>query len=82
MHMLVCMKRTTLVLEEACMQKVRQLAHEQKRQISQVVNELILESLIRRKKRSRAPVSLASFKMGKPPVHLGDRNALEALMDS
>lgn len=81
--MLVCiMKRTTLVLEDACMEKIRELARRENRQISQVVNELLVEGLQRRRKRERRPFALPSFRMGKPRVNLGDRDILEALMDS
>ncbi len=64
------------------MANVRDLARRQNRQISQVVNELLLESLVRRKKGPRPKSSLRSFAMGRPRVNLGDRNALESLMDS
>jgi hypothetical protein len=76
------MKRTTLVLEDACMDGVRDLAHREGRQISQVVNELLAEGLQRRKAKPRQRIELPSFHMGRPRVNLGDRNALEALMDS
>jgi len=64
------------------MQAVRDLARQENRQISQVVNDLLLESLVRRKSVSRPAVSLPSFRMGKPKVNLGDRDALEAVMES
>ena len=76
------MKRTTLVLEDGCIEGVRQLARRERRQLSEVVNELLAEGLQRRRIRQRPPLVLPTFAMGKPRVHLGDRNALESLMDS
>ena len=77
-----CVKRTTLILEDACMEGVRELARREGRQLSEVVNALLAEGLQRRKGRRRKRFELPSFSMGRPRVNLGDRNALEALMDS
>jgi len=76
------MKRTTLVLEDACIDGVRDLAQREGRQLSEVVNQLLAEGLQRRRAPKRRGFTLPVFSMGKPRVHLGDRNALEALMDS
>lgn len=76
------MKRTTLVLEDACMEGVRELARRERRQISEVVNALLTEGLQRRRQRRRRALALPAYRMGQPRVNLGDRNALEALMDS
>ena len=80
--MLVCMKRTTLILEDGCMEAVRDLARKEGRQLSQVVNELLLEGIRGKRQRGRTRVKLPAFSMGRPRVNLGDRHALEALMDS
>ena len=80
--MLICMKRTTLVLEDGCMDAVRELAHKEGRQISQVVNDLLVEGVRRKRRRVREAFNLPAFSMGRPKVNLGDRHALEALMDS
>jgi hypothetical protein len=63
------MKRTMLVLEDACIDRVRPIAQREGRQLSEVVNEVLVDAL------PRSP-------MGRPRVNLGDRNALEALLDS
>ncbi|MBM3858855.1 MAG: hypothetical protein FJ395_04310 [Verrucomicrobia bacterium] len=76
------MKRTTLVLQDSCMRGVRELARKENRQLSQVVNDLLTEGLHRHKTRLSTPCELPVFSMGRPRVNLGDRNALEALMDS
>lgn len=76
------MKRTTLVLENARIEGIRDLAHCEGRQISQVVNGLLAEGLQRCKAKRGQRIELPSFHMGRPRVSLGDRNALEALMDS
>jgi hypothetical protein len=64
------------------MEAVRELARREKRQISQVVNDLLLEGLHRKKQPAKEVFRLPVFSMGRPRVNLGDRNALEALMDS
>ena len=76
------MKRTTLILEDAVWKAVRKLAESEDRTLSDVVNALIIEGLGRRVKPNSKKFKLPSFRMGKPGVHLGDRDALEALMDS
>jgi hypothetical protein len=76
------MKRTTLVLENGCMEAVRELARKEGRQLSQVVNDLLLEGVRGKRRRARVQFRLAAFSMGRPRVNLGDRHALEALMDS
>ena len=80
--MLVCMKRTTLILEDGCMEAVRELARKEGRQLSQVVNDLLLEGIRGKRQRGRTRVKLPAFSMGRPRVNLGNRHALEALMDS
>jgi hypothetical protein len=81
--MLVCMKRTTLVLDDAIFRAVRRLAEREGRRMSEVVNTLLGEGLQRRKSREADQgFELPSYHMGRPRVNLGDRNALEALMDS
>ena len=61
---------------------VRELSRRQGRQLSEVVNELLAEGLQRRRARRVRTFELPSFAMGRQRVNLGDRNALEALMDS
>ena len=65
------------------MESVRDLAREENRTLSEVINELLVEGVQRRRQRRKyAAFRLPSFRMGKPRVNLGDRNALEALIDS
>jgi hypothetical protein len=71
-----------LILEDGCMEAVRDLARKEGRQLSQVVNDLLLEGIRGKRQRGRTRVKLPAFSMGRPRVHLGDRHALEALMDS
>jgi hypothetical protein len=76
------MKRTTLILEDAVLDGIRRLAHREGKKLSDIVNALLVEGLERRKRRPATEFELPSFPMGKPRVNLGDRNAVEALMDS
>jgi hypothetical protein len=80
--MSICMKRTTLVLEDGCMDAVRKLAHKEGRQLSQVVNDLLLEGVRHKKRHVKEVFDLPVYSMGRPKINLGDRHALEALMDS
>jgi hypothetical protein len=76
------MVRTTLILEDSSLEGIRDLARKQGKTLSQVANELMVEGLQRRKIKRRPDFKLPTFSMGKPRLNLGDRNALEALMDS
>ena len=78
--MCVCMKRKTLLIEDACMSGVRALARRTHRQMSHVVNEILAEGLQRRRTTRKTEFRFPAFRMGKPRVNLGDRNAIEALM--
>jgi hypothetical protein len=81
--MLVRMKRTTLILDDAIFRAVRRLAEREGRRMSEVVNSLLGEGLQRRKGREAdRQFELPTYRMGRPRVNLGDRNALETLMDS
>lgn len=74
------MKRTTLVLEDGCMDRIRELARRQGRTMSELVNEILAEGLQRRRAKRPSP-QLPSFAMGRPRVDVADRDALEAVMD-
>jgi len=75
------MKRTTLILDDACLKGIKDLARKEDRNLSEVVRVLIAEGLQRRKVKKHREFEIPEFSMGKPRVNLGDRNALEALMD-
>jgi hypothetical protein len=76
------MKRTTLVLEDACIEGVRELARKQGRDMSEVVNKLLAEGLHRRSRALRRNAfTLPVFRMGQARVNLGDRDALEAALE-
>lgn len=80
--MLVCMKRTTLVLEEGVLEGIRQEAHVEGLDMSQLVNEFLRQGLIRRREQVKPVSKLPVFSMGEPRVNLADRDALEQLMES
>ena len=65
------------------MEAIRELARLENCTLSELVNRLLAEGIQRRTvgaagRRFEVP----TFAMGRPRVNLGDRNALEALMDS
>jgi hypothetical protein len=80
--MLYHMVRTTLILQESCLEGIRDIARREGKTLSETTNELLAESIQRRKAGSSKELVLPSFTMGKPKVNLADRSALEALMDS
>ena len=71
-----------MILEDSSVDGIRDLARKQGKTLSQVANELMVEGLERRKTKRRPDFKLPTFSMGTPRLNLGDRNALEALMDS
>ena len=81
--MFVCeMKRTTLILEDACMDGVRELARQEHREISRLVNELLAEGLQQRRMAKPRVCELRAFRMGQPKVKLADSDAIEAAMEN
>lgn len=80
-RMLKHMKRTTLVLEDSCMDGVRDLARREMRDISAVVNELLRDGLRRRNERLPKRFDLPVHAMGRPRVNVADREALERIME-
>jgi hypothetical protein len=80
--MLVCVKRTTLVLEEGVLEGIRQEAHVEGMDMSELVNEFLRQGLIRRREKVKPLSKLPVFSMGEPRVNLADRDALEQLMES
>jgi hypothetical protein len=78
--MYVHMNRTTLVLDEAAMQGVRDLARREGRTMSELVSEFIRDGLLTRRAPERTPVELPAFDMGRPRVNLADRDALDRAM--
>ncbi len=80
--MRVCMKRTTLVIEEGLLEGIRREAHRRDCDLSTVVNDCLRVGLHRRRPAGAPPPALPSFAMGRPRANLADRDALEALMDA
>jgi predicted DNA-binding ribbon-helix-helix protein len=75
-------RRTTLILEDACMDALKDLAHREGRPLTRVVNEILVEGVRRRARRPAIRVRIPTFRMGRPQVDLADREALEAAMES
>ena len=76
------MKRTTLVLHEKTFADVKRVAAEERRKLSEVVDEFLREGLERRRNRSRGKkIRLPTFDMGEARVDIADRDALYDLME-
>ena len=64
------------------MKKLRQMANDSQRTMSDLVNELLAEGIQRHTIRKPiSPAKLPTFSMGEPRVDLANRQALEDLMD-
>ena len=80
--MFVCMKRTTLVLEDSNYYGIKKLSQEERRDMTAVVNEFLREGLARRcAHKAVEPAPLPVFHLGVPRVDLADRDALEQAME-
>ncbi|MEX2382247.1 MAG: hypothetical protein WD490_07680 [Opitutales bacterium] len=76
------MKRTTLILEEATMEAVRDLARREKRDMSEIVNEVLRDGLRLRERKAAPALDLPVYRMGRARVNLADRDALEQMMEN
>ena len=76
------MARTTLVLDDVQMMRLKDLARAQGRTMTDLINEFIAEGLATRAApNSEHVLSLPVFDLGRPRVSLADREALEAMME-
>jgi hypothetical protein len=76
------MARTTLVVDDIQLERLKDLARAQRRTMTDLISEFIAEGLASRTvaKPSRK-LELPVFDMGRPRVNLADREALEAMME-
>ena len=76
------MARTTLILDDIQLERLKDLARAQRRTMTDLINEFIAEGLASRTivKPSRK-LELPGFDMGHPRVNVADREALEAMME-
>ena len=76
------MARTTLLLDDAQMGRLKDLARVQGRTMTDLINEFIAEGLAARTApKSAKALELPAFDMGRPRVNLADREALAAVME-
>lgn len=75
--------RTTLVIDDALFRKLKRLAAQERRTLSEITQEALRLGLSVRERAVRRPrtVRLPSFSMGKPAVDLADRDALYEIME-
>jgi hypothetical protein len=75
--------RTTLILDQQRLVELKKLAAVEQRTLSDLVDEFLRSGLEQRKnpRRRRMPVVLPGFSMGRPRVHLADRDQLLELME-
>jgi hypothetical protein len=76
------MARTTLLLDDAHMLRLKNLARAQGRTMTDLINEFIAEGLAARSApRSERVLKLPLYDMGRPRVNVADREALEAILE-
>ena len=76
------MGRTTLILDDLQMERLKDLARAQRRTMTDLVNEFIAEGLASRTADKVVPkLVLPAYRLGRPRVNLADREALEAIME-
>ena len=80
--MYLCVKRTTLILENAVIDAIKRESHAEGVDMSQLVNEFLRQGLMQKRSKPKHLPSLPAFKMGKPHCNLADRDALERAMES
>jgi hypothetical protein len=73
--------KTTLVLDDALVEQVRQRAKERGVSMSSVVEEAIFRMLTEKATPSHPPLDLPSFNSGGYLVDITDRNAMYDAMD-
>jgi predicted transcriptional regulator len=75
--------RTTITIDEHLLDEVRQVAAARRQTVSQVIEESVRESLLRRGSESRASFELRTFHAGgyQAGVDLDDNASLLELMD-
>jgi hypothetical protein len=76
------MARTTLILDDIQLERLKDLARAQRRTMTDLINEFIAEGLASRTTVSPSrKLELPVFDMGRPRVNVADRQALEAIME-
>ena len=75
--------RTTITIDEHLLDEVRRRAAESRQTVSQVIEDSIRESLLRRREAAGEPFRVRAFRGGgyQPGVDLADNAALLDLMD-
>ncbi|MDQ3885434.1 MAG: ribbon-helix-helix domain-containing protein [Actinomycetota bacterium] len=76
--------RTTITIDDHLLDEVRRRAAELRQTISQVIEDSVRESLLRRREDAREPFRVGAFNGGgyQPGVDLNDNAGLLDLMDS
>ncbi|PWT83361.1 MAG: hypothetical protein C5B58_06670 [Acidobacteria bacterium] len=76
------MARTTLILDDIQLERLKDLARAQRRTMTDLINEFIAEGLASRTITKPSPkLELPVFDMGRPRVNVADREALEGMME-
>ena len=76
------MARTTIILDDIQLERLKDLPRQQRRTMTDLINEFIAEGLASRTRAKRSrKLELPAFDMRHPRVNVADREALEAVME-
>lgn len=74
--------RTTLILDDALFRRLKKLAAEQNRTLSEVTQEVLRRGLAPQRSRARREAAtLPAYSMGPPLVNVADRDQLYEVLD-
>lgn len=73
--------RTTLIIDDALFRRLKKLAAEQNRTLSEVTQEVLRCGLAPQRSRAREAATLPAYSMGPPLVNVADRDQLYEVLD-
>ena len=74
--------RTTLIIDDEIFRRLKKLAAEQNRTLSDITQEVLRQGLSRARRTARPkPARLPAFSMGRPLVDVADRDQLYEVLD-
>jgi predicted transcriptional regulator len=73
--------RTTLIIDDELFRRLKRLAAQENRTLSEITQEVLRRGLQHSGKLRRQPVKLPAFRMGRALVDVADRDQLYEVLD-
>lgn len=73
--------RTTLIIDDELFRRLKRLAAQENRTLSEITQEVLRRGLQQPGKPRRGAVKLPAFRMGRPLVDVADRDQLYEVLD-